>query len=481
MKMDQNNSVMQTLYLLVVLFLMAGCADLASYQSKVADHTASFLPHLDESLAGGMILGTEEGKTSLSFIEACERAALVDVSIVELLAGIEKAKIDVDSAASNIWPRLNLQLKTELSLGNSTRDDVVSTGGVHVQYDFIKALMAGDEQAVREAFVLKDIVTIKLSINKLAQKLYGQLTRVLLAQFKLKKRREILDFTQKGSQLAQIYGEQKRVASETVWRWQGNLDQQKVEQMRAEQELLIAKRAFNGLLGLPGATKIRISDEDELMGKTLILDPRLPSASQIWTQHGQARLVEINTIAAEANLKQAKISGWPKVTANFGLGSIPITTENETSDSVVSFSLQVPLIDMGDHRRKVAQAQINLDLVKTGLEKVAKVLWINADNAFLRLEEAKKHDQFIAAMYNKALTEQNAKKELYDEDYIDTLDVIPQRIQLIELEIKNREVTQMVQEAAIEYNLAIGNDFLPDFSSSLLNDLRAKQSFAPTE
>lgn len=300
---------------------------------------------------------------------------------------------------------------------------------------------------------------------------------ISLAQLKLAKKKEILEMTLQASKLARIYGEQERVTSETVWRWEGNVDQRKVDVLQAEQELLIAERTFNSSLGLPGATEISISDEDEVMKERVMVNDTLPSASTIWSKHGKARLAEINYIAAEANLKQARVSGWPKVTADLGIGSIPITAEDDTSDSVVTLSLQVPLIDMGDHRRKMEEAAINLDVVKTGLKKVAERLWITADNTLTHFEQARKQYQYLVSLYDKVLKEQDEKKELYSEDYLDTLDVVPQRIQLMELEMRIRETADMVRKAANEYNLAVGNDFKPDFSSAFLKKLLAKRLF----
>lgn len=481
MKKDHKKSVINAVSLFVLLFLVTGCADLTSYQSQVAEHTSTFLPRLDQDLIDRKLRANLEHETSLSFREACLQAAMVDVKLVELLAGLEKSKINVESAASNIWPRLDMRLKAELATADSDGDSVEPTGGIFIRYDIVKALTSGDEKAIREAYVLKDIVNIKLAVNRLAQKLYTQMARISSAEFTLQKRKEILDMTRKTLALAHIYGEQKRIKSEIIWQWEANVDRQNVNVLQAEQELLVAERTFNGFLGLSGATKIAISDKEPLLGEDLIVDHALPSASTIWSQHGQARLAEINAIAAEANLKLAKISGWPQVTADFGVGSIPLSTQSDTSDSVVTLSVQMPLIDMGDHRRKVAEAAITLDFVKTGLEKVAEMLWINGDNAFLRYRQTQKHYRYITALYDKVMNEQNEKKKLYEENYIDTLDVVPQRIQLMEIQIQTKEAGYRVQEAAIEYNLAVGNDFRPEFGTSLLNDLLAKRLFVQPE
>ena len=463
------------LLLIGALFFVNGCSNLSTYQSSVASHTANFLPALDRELKAG---GAEVGyaaERSLSFKAACIQAAMVDQGIVKQLLELEKAKIRVESAASNAWPRLDLQLKTELLVGNSDSDEVESTGGIYARYDIIKAFTSGDEKSIQEAYVLKNMIDIKLAINKLAENLYSQLLIISSARFKLQKRREILEMTGKASKLATIYGEQKRVSSKDVWQWAASVDRQKANVLQAEKELLIAERTLSTYLGLPGSLKIVIVDAEELLGEQDI-DRGLPSPSAIWSRHGKARLAEINYMVAEANLKRAKISGWPKVTANFGVGSIPISNESDTSDSVVAFSVQVPLFDMGDQRRQVTEAAITFDMVKTGLEKMAEILWIGADNAFVRHEQIALHFEQIVALYNKALGEQNNKRKLYEEHYIDTLDVVPQRTQLMEMEMEMREVADGVKEAAIAYKLAVGNDFSPGFSSALLNDLLAKRA-----
>lgn len=481
LKMLRPKGIIYRCIICIVSLWVSGCASLATYQSQVDEYTATFLSDLDQKLIDGKLQMSLEGKDTLSFKEACLYAALVDSEIVELLAGLEQAKIHVESAASNIWPRLQLQLKSEMSAGDSNSDSVVSTGGVYIRYDFIKALTSGDEKAIRKAYVLKDIVNIKLAINRLAKKLYKQLAKVSSARLKLEKRKEALEIAQNAMRLAHVYGDQKRVSSETVWQWEGITDQHKASVLLAEQELLIAQRSFNALLGVPGAARITMTDQEEVLTNDFVIDLAMPSASTIWFRHGQARLAEIKYMAAEANLKQAKIAGWPKLTADFGLGSIPITNEVETSNSVVTLSLQVPLIDMGDQRRKVEEATITLDLVKTGLQKTAEMLWLSADNSFARFEQSQKQYQQITAQYDRAAKSQAEKKELYDEGHIDTLDVVPQKIRLMELEVRVRETLYMVQEAAIDYNLAIGNDFRPEFSSSLLDELLAKRLFARPE
>ena len=455
------------------LWLCFGCGNV-QYKENAHRYAESILVDLDKKINSEL---PTEAKANdhliISFQEMCQRAASADTNILATLSEMKKTRVDEVEATTRRWPRLNMQVDAELPLNNKFSDDFDLTGGLYFKYDILKAVAQPDEKALRHVLLEKNIEQLRLQLNGILGDILHNLTSLSLLDFKIERKTATLASVQKGYTLAEIYTEQNRLKGLELLTWREKLyslawDLEMLEQSKKEtQNKLLA------LLGDTSIKKLTVSETEEVISKVLQLPDNLPPPSQIWQDHSEARLAEVEYIASEVMLQLAEMEKYPKFNASLGVGSIPLSGNDQQADSLFVFSVTMPLWDAGDQGRKVAKAQVDRNHAKDRLKIKAMDLWQRAKRAKQNYENALEYRQYLNKVSKDSHEYFSGRKKLVEEKRLDSLELLQDQIRESDAEIMTEEAKLKILEAAANYRFAIGKDIvegvIPKIEAGLLN------------
>jgi outer membrane protein TolC len=222
---------------------------------------------------------------------------------------------------------------------------------------------------------------------------------------------------------------------------------------------------------LPDIDDVKITDRQDVLAPYLSMSDQVPAPSEIWSKHSEARLVEVEFIAAEVNVKLARMEGWPRLQTSFGLGNVPLAGKSDTTGSLLQVSVDLPLWDGGDNERKVAKAEITRDFVKSRLSKKAFDLSNRAKEASYMFHTARENYRDLDGSFIEKNEQLQNESILLAENRLNTLELTLAQLNVIEADILRQEALAKMQEAGGNFRFSIGEDVIKDLVPILLDNL----------
>lgn len=149
-------------------------------------------------------------------------------------------------------------------------------------------------------------------------------------------------------------------------------------------------------------------------------------------------------------------AGSSSQSLSLGLGNVLLRTRADTSPVVPLFGLNLPLIDMGDSKREIEQAEINRDSMQKSAEVLIRKLNYSTQQAASRLSSSL---ELMKDMQRILLEEQKkaeAVKQLVLLHRVDPLEQFRWEITAAETEIEYYRSVQAFREAAVELKKTLG-------------------------
>jgi outer membrane protein TolC len=344
------------------------------------------------------------------------------------------------------------------------------TGGAYIKYDIWKAVAVNDEHAMRQAFVNRELERLKIVLNGILKKILHQLSQISFLEYKIEKRNDSLVKAKTAYEVAKVYAQHNQADGSLVQSWKSRIDSLGFDLKKSEQELRAVNHSLAHMVGLSD-DDVDITDRQEILASSSSVPDQVPAPSEIWSKHSEARLVEVEFIAAEVNVKLAHMEGWPRLQTSFGLGNVPLAGKSDTTGSLLQVSVDLPLWDGGDNERKVVKAEITRDFVKSRLSKKAFDLSNRAKEASYMFHTARENYRDLDGSFIEKNEQLQNESILLAENRLNTLELTLAQLNVIEADILRQEALAKMQEAGGNFRFSIGEDVIKDLVPILLDNL----------
>jgi outer membrane protein TolC len=453
---------------------ISGCQGTSKYQAEIKDYSSTFLVPMDAKYFNEQKNHAPSRKgdePSLSVQQAALLAAEKDEEALAILAELKKAKIDVIDAVSHRWPRLDFQTQADLPVNADNNQKVDYTGGAYIKYDIWRAVAVDDEYAMRQAFVKRELERLKIVLNGMLKKILHQLSQISFLEYKIEKKNDSLVKAKTAYEVAKVYAQNNQVDGSLVQSWKSRIDSLGFDLKKSEQELRVVNHSLAHMAGLPDDDDVDITDRQEVLASSSSISDQVPAPSEIWSRHSEARLVEVEYIAAEVNVKLAHMEGWPRLQTSFGLGNVPLAGNGDTTGTLLQLSVDLPLWDGGDNERKVAKAEITRDFVKSRLSKKASDLSNRAKEASYMFHTARENYRDLDDSFIEKNEQLQNESILLAENRLNTLEQTLAQLNVIDADILRQDALAKMQEAGGNFRFSIGEDVIKDMVPILLETI----------
>ncbi len=458
--------------LFYICLILGVCNTLYGCSSK-KDYVANseeFINDLTEQVEAEIADGRKSNEVEISFRQACIEAAQNDKSIRALLEKLEQAQVEVEGVNTHLWPRLKLSANSDIPLSSADNVDFDLSGGLYLDYDIRKAISTNDETTLRKAAVDQNVLKLRMAIGLLQGKVKKLLNQISLLNFKVKKKAQALKISRDSFQLAKIYASENKLNSLNLASWKKRVDSLEIELLSLQNQLKGQRFALSDLLGRNVEEPISIIDAGQTI--TINSSPKIAKITPalVWKNHTEARLYELELIAAEAAVQLIALERLPQIDAELGIGDIPLE-KSESASSLLRLTVAFPVYDFGDHSRKLAKTQISRDRVRKSLKSKITKLYNRAQMASIAHANAKDHLKQATSTLEESKELIERKKILISESRADNLGLYPDLISSINLEIFQQEALLNVERTAVELRFATGEDTVDDSIVDIIKDL----------
>lgn len=348
-------------------------------------------------------------------------------------SNVEKSRQRVSEARGNMGPKLNLgatytryddSLTTQFAAGQppiviQPIDQQIGTLSVQVPLDISGNL--GRQVRAAESNFRASQQTLRASLNdtRLNARLayLGVLRTAALVGVQEQAVRDANERLNQGKLL--LAGEQ--VARVDVTRLEAAVAQAKSDLLLAQNNLQIAKNAFNQALARPIETPVELVDISAL--------PVVPTDAAALVKNGQDNRPEVlawrETLRALANITRAtEASMNPSLSAGVTMQKNldPAGLSARSQQTTGNLTLNVPLFDSGVTRARVKQARQDEEQARINLEQVQLVISQDVRNALsnlagalARLENAQQQVRLAEEVFRLAQIRQQAAEGTYVE------------------------------------------------------------------
>jgi outer membrane protein TolC len=465
------------IYILLLVWLswiISGCQGKPAYQAQLRDISSTFLAPMDEKYLSDQknAFQSQSGSDgSLSMQQAAILVAEKDEEVLAILAELKKAKIDVIDALSHRWPRLDFNSQADFPVNADNNKKVEYTGGAYFKYDIWKVVAVDDEHAMRQAFVNRELEKLKIVLNGLSKKILHQISQISFLEYKIQKRNDSLAKAKTAYEVAKVYVQQHQADSSLIQSWKSRIDALSLDLRKSEQELRALKHSLAHMAGLSDNNDVNITDRLAVLSAYFTMSDNVPAPSEIWSRHSEARLAEVEYIAAEVNVKLVHMESWPRLETSLGLGNVPLAGNGDTTGTLLQVSLSLPLWDQGDNERKVAKAEITRNFVKSRLSKKAFDLSSRAKEASYLFHTARENYKDLDASFNEMNNRLQSESVLVTQNRISTPELTLAQLNVVEADILRQEALAKIQEAGGNFRFSTGEDVIKDMVPIVLDKL----------
>lgn len=212
-----------------------------------------------------------------------------------------------------------------------------------------------------------------------------------------------------------------QVARVDVTRLEAAVAQARSDLLTAQNNLTLAKNAFNLSLARPIETPVNLVDLTNL--------PAAPMDPEPLVRLGQTRRPEvrslIQSLEALANIRRATEGGMNpslNVGVNYQRNLDAAGFSAQSATTVGTLTLGIPIFDSGVTRARVKQARqdeeqarINLEQVQLGISQDVRSAFANLGSALARLNNAREQVRLAEEVYRLAVIRQQAAEGTYVE------------------------------------------------------------------
>jgi len=445
--------------LALVLVILSGCSSKTNYVDNSRDFSRDIVHRLEKNHRLKTTMEEEkptEQELIFSFHELLLRAAQNDKGILLILADLKKDHLEIEGARSYLWPRLNVSLDAREPLTGDYEVDV--TGGVFADYDIWKAIAVKDEMVLRKALVEKNLNQLRLTLQNLQLNITEQLLSISFIEEKYQNKQRELELSRKAYVLAKVYGQQQNLNFSSLLAWKNRVNVLEAELKKIEQERTLKESLISDLLGMDVEQKITIKDWNQLSRNLSQVSERNVTLSKIWDRHSEARLYELELVAAEVALDLMAYEKLPKIGATIGVGSVPLRNELDPASAVLQIKMSMPLFDQGDYKRKLARRRIDRDRIKQQMKLTVTHFWNRYQLARSAFRQAEKRVALLEKTIEESRKQVEKGKVLVTEGRGNNLNLYLEKIATIDVEILKQEALMGVKIAANKLRYASGDD-----------------------
>jgi len=344
---------MRTLCVGGLVCLVCGCVSPRRTVERafaVADDIVRRTAEQDESLSS-------EPRPVTNVTDLVQGIVSRDVDFRRHVSAIAAKGVDVHQAASARWPRLGVGGDVEYPADDEDTDPQDWTSaGLRVRYDIMSALFAGDARWAAELAVAREAQRARAYAAGVG---FGALQRVLHLKSMAMRGRvagEALAFAREGVERARIASTEMQVAE-----WEERVHRWALQERRFKADIADGWSELESACGRP-------LDREAVTRQAADLCPTgglsRTELAEIWIERPDVQAAKLAYCLAELGVVDAKRHGWPRFSASLGLGTFYLDADNDSVPVLPSVSMSLPLLDMGDTRRRVSKARIEADLAE---------------------------------------------------------------------------------------------------------------------
>ena len=316
----------------------------------------------------------------------------VDVNADQI--SYNQALIDVQQAESQIWPRVSLDFRTEIPLDKDHIDESKwNGGGLFFKYDLMKALLYKDNVYIMSVKQMqmkeKKIATLTRLYFEMLQLCYNLEFHRRMAAL-LEKEQTTIRRAFDRLPAHKPYDNRQQELSDY---WTTKDQELNLKIMENRLRLEFSLDTLRQFIGQFGTEELIITDLDKYL--PVIQNERSCFAEyrsfieEAWNKRSEVSVAEKDLYLAEMAIIAAKYDRLPGLKASLGLGNIPLTNQDVNSDILLEFGISMPLIDMGDIKRKVQKAINHRDLTKLKLTALARRIRTELRSVTLEIDIAR--------------------------------------------------------------------------------------------
>lgn len=435
------------------------------------DHTkglvSSTLARLDAQVQKSSTAKGEEN--TLNLREASLLSAKNDPLFTGLLLQLSYHRLDQAQAESIVWPRLDLQVGYDQPIAGDNGSGEF-TGGVFARYDIWKAIFSKDLANYHVAEVRKTRLSALSLLKQKSLQLFllEQERRALLRERKL--RDQLLALATNGRKLCQAYAGMGQAGPEEATFWSLAVIQEEKGVRENESKLEENQGKLQGMLGTMGAESVSVNIPEEAWMRAPVDEGTL-LPSEVWKSRDQARVLEMELVMAELAVLAAEREMLPNINLGLGLGQIPLGSTNETSSAVLQFGVSMPLLDFGDHRRKVAKAKRLRDQKKIQIEKAAISFWREAQVSHQRLVQAKRGQVLAERLVRELEGSYAVQEKMTLANQLGQLALLKTERSLLAMKIEKNAADLHLLGLAASARVALGKPLIEGLTEDILQAL----------
>ncbi len=356
---------------LALPLLLAACSSVRELQDEAHQQMIQNLGRPEEPVAMADL-------TAPRTLQACYELALKRSPAVQSAAlGIEERNLEVEQARRVVVPRFSVRAMASPKV--YAKDDLTDplSGGVFLSFDFSRALLHDHETrsslaaaaiAQEERRLAEQSVAAELIETVARMVLLQQQTAALEAEVELQ--REGLAATEK------LVATGIEAADPLLWRT--NLEDAEERASLANRDLRSAEAQLILMLGAGVAAPGLEAEYGAWLERERTSQPPRPVFTDLvglaWTCRPDVRIAGLRSVMAADQVTIARWSLIRSADLSFGAGHI----ENPRTEGYVRFlpvlSLELPLFDAGDFKRRVALAKLQSRRSQLEIERVGRSL-----------------------------------------------------------------------------------------------------------
>jgi outer membrane protein TolC len=189
--------------------------------------------------------------------------------------------------------------------------------------------------------------------------------------------------------------------------WQGKIDEYQLRLETAEDRLNYQEKELLHRLGFPGAESLIVRNLPDWFSDGAIpgLMASPSSFMRAWELRGDARAAELDLFVSAMGIEAAHRKGWPRPFFRVGVGNNDLLSSNDVVPAVIEAGVTMPLIDFGENKRMVRNAETLRNLKQKKIEALLRQIHGDLDLAALessqiqsRLEAANSRLQSLESL-----------------------------------------------------------------------------------
>lgn len=381
---------------------------------------------------------------------------------------VESARAGITRAQAQYYPQISPSYSYNSSLTSQRFNGQKQTGTVESSITQIGASMLLFDMGKREENVALNRASASAAQFNVLDTRQAVIENVAVSYYELKRRKELVRVSDASvERAAKTYESVNEswmagaAAKKDVLQAQADLENAKVQQIQANNDVRIAQTQLKNAMGILSPQPVLVEEEP------LPTPPQTPDTrtapeyvQQAFDSRPDLKRESANINANRHNVKIANINAGFQVeaTINEGYRVDPDPGENRTFGTTFSY----PLFDAGASRAAVRQSKANLEQSRLQLDLTKQQIQLTVEQAYLTREEARASIGATQSALAAARNNYDAAETAYREGAGTILDVVTAQAQLVTAETNAVQAVYNFYTSDAQLKRAIGvNDVYP--------------------